>query len=95
MGHSSHKENFGFKAKGKEKTAWLDNVNSKLPALQRAKKLQKRAAEVGFDWPDRKGVREKIREELDELEAAVGIRSSDAIEEEFGAPAMEKQRHIG
>ena len=39
---------------------------------------------MGFDWPDRQGVREKIREELDELEAAVGTRSADSIEEEFG-----------
>ncbi len=39
---------------------------------------------MGFDWPDRQGVRAKIREELDELEAAVGSRSAEHIEEEFG-----------
>ena len=55
-----------------------------LPALKRAQKLGKRAGRVGFDWPDRRGVRAKIREELDELEAAVGTRSAADINEEFG-----------
>ncbi|MDH3337137.1 MAG: nucleoside triphosphate pyrophosphohydrolase [Gammaproteobacteria bacterium] len=55
-----------------------------LPALRRAQKLGKRAGNVGFDWPDRQGVRAKIREELDELEAAVGTRSTADIHEEFG-----------
>jgi ATP diphosphatase len=55
-----------------------------LPALKRAQKLGKRAGTVGFDWPDRQGVRDKIREELDELEEAVGSRSVASIEEEFG-----------
>ena len=62
----------------------LAGVARALPALKRAQKLGKRANSVGFDWPDRKGVREKIREELDELEAAVGTRSAASIEEEFG-----------
>ena len=62
----------------------LAGVAKALPALKRAQKLGKRASVVGFDWPDRKGVREKIREELDELEEAVGTRSRDNIEEEFG-----------
>ena len=62
----------------------LAGVAKALPALKRAQKLGKRASAVGFDWPDRKGVREKIREELDELEEAVGTRSVDNIEEEFG-----------
>jgi ATP diphosphatase len=41
-----------------------------LPALRRAEKLQKRAARVGFDWPDASGPRAKIDEELAEIEAA-------------------------
>ncbi|MCU0731665.1 MAG: nucleoside triphosphate pyrophosphohydrolase [Hyphomonas sp.] len=48
----------------------LDGVALALPALQRAQKLQKRAARVGFDWPDAQGPRAKISEELQELEAA-------------------------
>lgn len=48
----------------------LDGVAAALPALMRAEKLQKRAARVGFDWPDAAGPRAKIAEELDEVEAA-------------------------
>ena len=55
-----------------------------LPALKRAQKLGKRASSVGFDWPDRRGVRDKILEELDELTDAVGKRQAAQIEEEFG-----------
>lgn len=62
----------------------LAGVAKSLPALKRAQKLGKRAAGVGFDWPDRGGVREKIAEELEELEEAVGARNRAAIEEEFG-----------
>jgi ATP diphosphatase len=62
----------------------LAGVAKALPALKRAEKLGKRASRVGFDWPDRRGVREKIHEELDELEEAVGGRVSDDMEEEFG-----------
>ena len=75
--------------KAEEREAKSDNsamagVATALPALKRAQKLGKRAGLVGFDWPDRKGVRAKIHEELDELEAAVGTRSQANIEEEFG-----------
>jgi len=69
---------------GTDDRSALAGVAKALPALKRAQKLGKRASVVGFDWPDRKGVREKIREELDELEEAVGTRSRDNIEEEFG-----------
>lgn len=62
----------------------LAGIAKALPALKRSQKLGERASTVGFDWPDRKGVRAKISEELDELEAAVGTRSPENIEEEFG-----------
>lgn len=48
----------------------LDGVAIGLPALMRAQKLQKRAARVGFDWPDIAGPRAKIDEELAEIESA-------------------------
>jgi len=48
----------------------LDGVALGLPALLRAEKLQKRAARVGFDWPDSGGAGDKLREEIAELEAA-------------------------
>ncbi len=62
----------------------LAGIARALPALKRAQKLGKRAARVGFDWPDRRGVHLKIHEELDELEQAVGTRDAGNIEEEVG-----------
>ena len=62
----------------------LAGVAKGLPALKRAEKLGKRASRAGFDWPDRQGVRDKIQEELEELEEAFGMRDVDHIEEEFG-----------
>lgn len=49
----------------------LDGVPLALPALTRSRKLQSRAARVGFDWPVAGQVFDKVREELDELEEAV------------------------
>lgn len=51
-------------------TSALDGVALALPALMRAEKLQKRAARVGFDWPDPTGPAEKLAEEARELEEA-------------------------
>jgi ATP diphosphatase len=48
----------------------LDVVALALPALLRAEKLQKRAARVGFDWPDAAGPADKVHEEMAELAAA-------------------------
>ena len=58
----------------------LDGVALGLPALMRAEKLQKRAARVGFDWPDATGSRAKVDEELQEIAEA----SPETLEEEFG-----------
>jgi ATP diphosphatase len=52
----------------------LAGVALALPALERAAKLQRRAARTGFDWPDRTGPRAKIDEELAELDAETGHR---------------------
>lgn len=62
----------------------LDDVPLAFPALPRAAKLQKRAARIGFDWPDTKGVYDKIAEELDELKAAERNQDADNTEEELG-----------
>ncbi|ANY20660.1 Nucleoside triphosphate pyrophosphohydrolase [Tsuneonella dongtanensis] len=51
-------------------TSALDGVAIALPALMRADKLQKRAARVGFDWPDRAGPAAKLAEEMSELAEA-------------------------
>ena len=52
-------------------TSALDGVALSLPALMRAEKLQKRAARVGFDWPDPQGPADKVAEEAAELAAAL------------------------
>ena len=59
----------------------LDGVQRSLPALQWAWSLQRRAANVGFDWPDVEGALEKVHEELEELRQAPTV---EAREEEFG-----------
>jgi ATP diphosphatase len=67
------------RAKLDDKSA-LAGVALALPALERAMKLQKRAARTGFDWPDIEGPKAKIREELDEIAAA----PPEELEEEVG-----------
>ncbi|MFW5679307.1 MAG: nucleoside triphosphate pyrophosphohydrolase [Pseudomonadota bacterium] len=60
----------------------LADVPLALPALERAQKLQARAARVGFDWPDARGAMAKVREELGEIETAAGDRA--ALRHEVG-----------
>ena len=62
----------------------LDGVAGNLPALTRAVKLQKRAARVGFDWPDIRGVTDKISEEVDELIDARRTKTHTDQIEEYG-----------
>lgn len=62
----------------------LDDVPRTLPALSRAAKLSKRAARVGFDWPDARGVIAKIREELEEVEEALAQNDTVHAAEEVG-----------
>jgi tetrapyrrole methylase family protein / MazG family protein len=60
----------------------LDGVAKSLPALWRAEKIQKKAAKVGFDWPEIGGALSKLREELDELGDAASTDGN--TEEELG-----------
>ncbi|MGF1461866.1 MAG: nucleoside triphosphate pyrophosphohydrolase [Maricaulaceae bacterium] len=62
----------------------LDDVPLALPALLRALKLQKRAARVGFDWPETTDVIDKLREEVVELSEALAARDDAHAFEEFG-----------
>jgi nucleoside triphosphate diphosphatase len=62
----------------------LADVPLGLPALSRAEKLQKRAANVGFDWENIQGPLAKVREELAEVEEALEAQNKDAIAEELG-----------
>ena len=62
----------------------IAGVGQALPALTRAEKLGKRAARVGFDWPDADGAFAKVREELNELAMALHGDRPEEIEEEMG-----------
>jgi ATP diphosphatase len=68
----------------KAKGGVLEDVALGLPALMRAEKLQKRAARVGFDWPDIAMVIDKIAEEARELAEARATLPQDKIAEEMG-----------
>lgn len=75
-------------------TSALAGVASGLPALMRAVKLQKRAARVGFDWPDDEGSRAKVMEEIEEVTDA----PADQVEEEVGDllfAVVNWARHLG
>jgi ATP diphosphatase len=79
---------------GKADASALAGVATGLPALMRAVKLQKRAARVGFDWPDTDSPRAKIHEEIEEVASA----PSDHIEEEVGDllfAVVNWARHLG
>ncbi|MGH8353526.1 MAG: nucleoside triphosphate pyrophosphohydrolase [Pseudomonas sp.] len=72
------------KARAPEQLSLLDDVPAALPALSRAVKLQKRAARVGFDWPEALPVVDKLREELDEVLEAMSENDPAAIAAEIG-----------
>jgi nucleoside triphosphate diphosphatase len=62
----------------------LDGVPSAAPALLRAERLTEKASRIGFDWPDLSGVREKLTEELAELDGAIASGERPAMEHELG-----------
>ncbi len=66
---------------GAENAGALAGVPVALPALTRALKLQTKASKVGFDWNDPRAVLHKIREEADEIEAALDGNAADAAGE--------------
>jgi tetrapyrrole methylase family protein/MazG family protein len=75
------------KLKEKNFTTYTDNLRNvpkALSTLSRSYKVQKRAAEVGFDWSDARGPILKIKEELLEFIEAYNNRNIDNMEEEFG-----------
>ena len=76
----------------------LDDVPQVLPALARAEKLAKRAASVGFDWPDTASVLAKADEEFGELAAAIMADDQPGIAEELGDllfAVANVARHLG
>ena len=70
-------------AKGKA-ASLLDDIPASLPAMTRAVKLTKRAARVGFDWPNTTEVLAKLREELAELEVEIDAGDQAKAREELG-----------
>lgn len=83
--------------KQKTRHGVLDDVPLALPAVVRSQKLQKRAANVGFDWPSAQPVLAKLHEEIGEIEQAVAAGDTDAIEDEVGDllfAAINLARHL-
>ncbi len=81
-----------------QKASILDGVARSLPALKRAQKLQKRAARVGFDWPEIEPVIAKVEEEIAELRAAMVAGDDRALYEETGDllfSCVNLARHLG
>lgn len=75
------------KASGKEekkRESMLDDVPIHFPGLLEALKLTKKAAKVGFDWPEKSEVLDKAEEELAELREAIAAGETEHIEEELG-----------
>ena len=77
------KENWeATKKKEKKRDSVLDGVPKSLPALLQSRRIQEKAASVGFDWDNNKKVLDKVDEEILELKEA--IIKKDGIDEEFG-----------
>ena len=68
----------------KDDRGLLDGVPRSLPALHRAQRMSDKVSRVGFDWPDGRGSRVKVGEELGELDEAIESRDPDRIEHELG-----------
>ena len=72
------------KQREKGRASLLDGVPRTLPALTRARRMQEKAASVGFDWPEIAAVWAKVNEELEELRVAHAAADAEAMAEEFG-----------
>jgi ATP diphosphatase len=78
--------------------AHLAGIATALPAVTRALKLQQKAAKVGFDWNDARLVLAKLREEIEEIEAAIAEGEASAIAGEVGDlmfVVVNLARHVG
>lgn len=69
-----------LKQEKKQRASLMDDIPAALPGLERAAKVQRRAATVGFDWSEPAAVIAKLREEIDELEASLDDPASAAAE---------------
>jgi MazG family protein len=73
-----------IKAEEKKDRGVLDGVPRSLPALQRAQRMSEKVSRVGFDWPDGRGSRDKVTEELGELDRAIEGGDKARVEAELG-----------
>jgi ATP diphosphatase len=81
-----------------EHKSLLSGVKAGQPALTRAMELQRKASSVGFDWNDPRAVLDKIREEADEIEAALAGGNADELAAETGDlmfALVNLARHVG
>ncbi len=86
-----------MKSQGKQSSA-MDDIPKILPALKRSQKMQKRAANKGFDWPDISGVWQKIEEESLEVKEAIQTEDTASIKDEVGDllfACVNLSRHLG
>jgi len=74
----------GEKLKEKTRKRNLLEIPSSMPELLRAQRVGEKAAQVGFDWNKASDVIEKVKEELDELQVAIGTNEKGSIEKEWG-----------
>ena len=70
--------------RGEVAASVLGETPIELPALAAALQISKRAAKVGFEWPDEAGVVAKLREEMQEVEDAMAHESDERVAEELG-----------
>ncbi|MBX3227215.1 MAG: nucleoside triphosphate pyrophosphohydrolase [Labilithrix sp.] len=73
-----------LKAAEKKDRGILAGVPRSMPALVRAQRIGEKVQRVGFDWPDARGSRAKVEEELGELDRAIEAGDAAAVEEEMG-----------
>lgn len=71
-------------ARGESQASVLDGIPQGLAALAKAEKTQKKAAKVGFDWPDYRGALEKVDEELAEFRQALHLDDREMLTDELG-----------
>jgi len=74
----------GGRQAAQEVSSLLDDVPRALPAMERARKLQKRAAQVGFDWTEIAPVLDKLKEEVAEFEEALASGNFERMSDELG-----------
>ncbi len=82
----------------KTQTGLFDDVPLSLPSLKRAQKIQKRASNVGFDWPDAQSAAQKLHEEVAEVQTALDQGDAEQVADELADlmfACVNVARHLG